>query len=62
MFDHLNVVAAIVFVFFFALVTVLGFLASRWKAADLAHIHSLVWRSAAPDQTAPADYEDGVAA
>ena len=39
MFDHLNVVATIVFVFFFALVTVLGFLASRWKAADLAHIH-----------------------
>ena len=39
MFDHLNVVATIVFVFFFALVTVLGFLASRWKAADLDHIH-----------------------
>ena len=39
MFDHLNVVAAIVFVFFFALVTVLGFVASRWKAADLGHIH-----------------------
>jgi SSS family solute:Na+ symporter len=35
MFDHLNVVAASVFVFFFALVTVLGFVASRWKAADL---------------------------
>ncbi len=39
MFEHLNVVATIVFVFFFALVTVLGFLASRWKAADLDHIH-----------------------
>jgi len=39
MFEHLNVVAAIVFVFFFALVTVLGFLASRWKAGDLGHIH-----------------------
>ena len=33
MFDHLNVVAASVFVFFFALVTVLGFVAARWKAA-----------------------------
>ena len=39
MFEHLNVVATIVFVFFFALVTVLGFFASRWKAADLDHIH-----------------------
>jgi SSS family solute:Na+ symporter len=39
MFDHLNVVATIVFVFFFALVTVLGFVAARWKAADLDHIH-----------------------
>jgi solute:Na+ symporter, SSS family len=38
MFDHLNLVAASVFVFFFALVTILGFLASRWKAADLGHI------------------------
>ena len=38
MFEHVNVVAASVFVFFFALVTVLGFVASRWKAADLAHI------------------------
>ena len=38
MFDHLNVVAASVFVFFFALVTVLGFVAARWKAADLDHI------------------------
>ena len=39
MFDHLNVVAAAVFVFFFGLVSVLGFLASRWKAADLGNIH-----------------------
>ena len=39
MFERLNVVATIVFVFFFALVTVLGFLASRWKAADLGHIN-----------------------
>ena len=38
MFDHLNVVAASVFVFFFAVVTILGFLASRWKAGDLGHI------------------------
>src|SRR6201997_5389237 len=39
MFDHLNVVATAVFVFFFALVSVLGFVAARWKAADLGHIH-----------------------
>jgi SSS family solute:Na+ symporter len=39
MFDHLNVVATCVFAFFFALVTVLGFIASRWKAADLDHIN-----------------------
>ncbi len=38
MFDHVNVVAASVFIFFFALVTVLGFVAARWKAADLDHI------------------------
>jgi solute:Na+ symporter, SSS family len=38
MFDHLNVVATIVFVFFFVLVTVLGFLAARWKAGDLNQI------------------------
>ena len=38
MFEHLNVVAASVFIFFFALVTVLGFVAARWKAADLDHI------------------------
>ena len=38
MFDHVNVVAASVFVFFFALVTVLGFVAARWKSADLDHI------------------------
>ena len=39
MFEHLNVVATIVFVVFFALVTGLGFIAARWKAADLDHIH-----------------------
>ena len=38
MFDHLNVVAASVFVFFFVLVSVLGFLAARWRAADLGSI------------------------
>ena len=39
MFDHLNVVATSVFVFFFALVTVLGFVAARWKAGDLDQLH-----------------------
>ena len=39
MFAHLNVVATCVFVFFFVLVTIMGFLASRWKAADLGSIH-----------------------
>ncbi|HXT05660.1 MAG TPA: sodium:solute symporter family protein [Roseiarcus sp.] len=38
MFAHLNVVATSVFVFFFALVTVLGFLAARWKRASLDSI------------------------
>ena len=38
MFDHLNIVAAAVFVFFFGLVTVLGFVAARWKSGDLGHI------------------------
>ena len=38
MFDHLNVVAASVFVFFFALVSVMGFVAARWRAADLGSI------------------------
>src|SRR6202142_1157277 len=39
MFDHLNVVATAVFVFFFGLGSVLGFVAARWKTADLDHIH-----------------------
>ncbi|THD48587.1 MAG: sodium:solute symporter [Bradyrhizobium sp.] len=39
MFDHLNIVATSVFVVFFALVTILGFVASRWRAADLNEIH-----------------------
>ena len=43
MFDHLNVVASAVFVFFFALVTILGFVASRWKAADLTQIDEWVY-------------------
>ena len=39
MIDNLNWTATIVFVFFFAAVTVIGFFASRWKAADLNHLH-----------------------
>jgi SSS family solute:Na+ symporter len=39
MIDQLNWTATIVFVFFFALVTVIGFTASRWKAGDLDHLH-----------------------
>src|SRR5580658_4132274 len=39
MFDHLNVVATAVFVLFFGLVSVLGFVAARWKAADLDQLH-----------------------
>ncbi len=35
MFDHVNIVAASVFIAFFAAVTIMGFLASRWKAGDL---------------------------
>jgi SSS family solute:Na+ symporter len=38
LFAHLNVVATSVFVFFFALVTVLGFVAAHWKRADLGQI------------------------
>ena len=38
MFDHVNYVATAVFMFFFALVTGLGFIASRWKAGDLNQI------------------------
>ena len=39
MIDKLNWTATIVFVFFFALVTVIGFMASRWKAGDLDLLH-----------------------
>jgi len=35
----INWTALIVFIFFFALVTVLGFFASRWKAGDLSQLH-----------------------
>jgi solute:Na+ symporter, SSS family len=38
MIDNLNWPATIVFVVFFALVTVLGFVAARWKSADLGDI------------------------
>jgi SSS family solute:Na+ symporter len=36
--SSLNIIAALVFLFFFALVTVLGFIASRWKAGDMAQL------------------------
>jgi SSS family solute:Na+ symporter len=39
MIDNLNGPATTVFIFFFALVTVIGFMASRWKAGDLDHLH-----------------------
>lgn len=39
MIEHLNWVAALVFAFFFVLVTVLGFVASRWKRADLGDLN-----------------------
>ncbi len=39
MFAHLNPVATTIFVAFFVLVTVLGFVASRWKPADLGELH-----------------------
>ncbi|HMA48559.1 MAG TPA: sodium:solute symporter [Magnetospirillaceae bacterium] len=35
----INWTALIVFILFFALVTVLGFVASRWKAGDLSQLH-----------------------
>jgi len=35
----LNITAIVVFVAFFALVTIIGFLASRWKAGDLTQLH-----------------------
>lgn len=39
MIDDLNWTAALVFIAFFALVTVVGFLASRWRAGDLDQLH-----------------------
>ncbi len=39
MIDHLNWVATSVFVFFFVLVTLIGFFASRWKSGDLDQLH-----------------------
>lgn len=39
MIDNLNWTATYVFLAFFALVTILGFVAARWKAADLDHLH-----------------------
>jgi len=37
--DHLNWTATIIFVGFFVLVTVMGFLASSWKAGDLTQLN-----------------------
>jgi SSS family solute:Na+ symporter len=37
--DNLNWTATAVFIFFFALVTVMGFMAARWKAGDLDLLH-----------------------
>ena len=39
MIDNLNWTATLVFVFFFGLVTVVGFLAARWRPGDLNHLH-----------------------
>jgi hypothetical protein len=39
MIDQLNWTATSVFTAFFVLVTVVGFLASRWRAADLTQLH-----------------------
>eukprot|EP01037_Dinobryon_pediforme_P022782 gene22782-24038_t len=39
MIDHLNWTATIVFVAFFAFVTVLGFVAARWKSGNLDELH-----------------------
>ncbi|MGA7329944.1 MAG: sodium:solute symporter family protein [Rhodomicrobium sp.] len=39
MIDNLNVTAAIVFVAFFALVTIMGFVAANWKRGNLDELH-----------------------
>ena len=36
--SNINVTAAAVFIFFFVLVTVMGFMASRWKSGDLSSL------------------------
>ena len=41
--NPVNPVAMTVFIAFFLLVTVLGFVAARWKAGDLTHCTSGVW-------------------
>ncbi len=37
--QQINSVAMAVFIAFFALVTVLGFVAARWKRGDLSQLH-----------------------
>ena len=37
--SNVNVTALIIFVVLFALVTVLGFIAARWRAGDLNQLH-----------------------
>ncbi|UDL91183.1 sodium:solute symporter family protein [Mesorhizobium sp. PAMC28654] len=39
MIDHLNWTATAVFVFFFAVVTIIGFVAARWKSGNLDELH-----------------------
>lgn len=39
MINHLNWTATSVFIAFFALVTVMGFIAARWRAGDLNQLH-----------------------
>jgi len=36
---HLDPVALVVFIFFFLLFTVLGFIAARWRRGDLDQLH-----------------------
>ena len=38
---HLDIVATAVFVFFFALVTVIGFFAGRWRRGDLSDLERM---------------------
>ena len=37
--DQINWTALAVFIFFFALVTVIGFFAARWRAGDMTQLH-----------------------